>query len=104
MFLNSGTRDGVSQVSENSSFRIASLTKILTSYISHVLINKNVIGLDTPLIEDYKEKYVDYERIYKITPHLILSHQTSFPNWAFDTPLRFEFDPGEKFQYSMKDS
>jgi CubicO group peptidase (beta-lactamase class C family) len=80
IFLNSGTRNGVNQISENTSFRIASLTKIVTSYVTHILINKKIIDLDTPLIEYFGKKYVDDERIYKITPRLILSHQTGFPN------------------------
>jgi CubicO group peptidase (beta-lactamase class C family) len=45
----------------------------------------------------------DDPRTKKLTPRLVLSHQTGFPNWRYLTDnnkLAFEFDPGTQYQYS----
>jgi len=46
---------------------------------------------------------VNDSRNKKLTTKFILSHQTGFPNWRWmseDKKLKFQFEPGTKYQYS----
>ncbi len=99
-----GTLDGETQAPFNTIFKVASLTKPIFTLTVLKLINKGELGLDEPLHPywidpDLKED----ERHKKLTPRLVLSHQTGFPNWRYlqdENKLAFQFDPGTGFQYS----
>jgi CubicO group peptidase (beta-lactamase class C family) len=82
-------------------FEAASLTKPVVAYAVLQLVDQNVLQLDTPLFEylPYEDVAHD-ERAQRITARMVLSHSTGFPNWRGDNPLRIDFDPGSKFQYS----
>ncbi len=90
--------------SYNSIFKVASLTKPVTALVTLKLISAGKLGLNEPLDQYWKDPDLQNDkRMKKLTPRIILSHQTGFPNWRYLTEskkLRFEFEPGTKFQYS----
>jgi CubicO group peptidase (beta-lactamase class C family) len=90
--------------SYNSIFKVASLTKPVTALLTLKLISAGKLGLDEPLDTYWKDPDLKNDsRSKKLTPRIILSHQTGFPNWRYLTEnkkLCFEFEPGTKFQYS----
>lgn len=90
--------------SYNSIFKVASLTKPITALVTLKLISAGKLGLDESLDKYWKDPdLISDNRTKKLTPRIILSHQTGFPNWRYLTrnkTLFFEFDPGTKFQYS----
>ncbi|MBX9734421.1 MAG: class A beta-lactamase-related serine hydrolase [Chitinophagaceae bacterium] len=90
--------------SYNSIFKVASLTKPVTALVTLKLINAGKLGIDEQLDKYWKEPDLKNDsRSKKLTPKIILSHQTGFPNWRYLTQskkLSFEFEPGTKFQYS----
>lgn len=90
--------------SYNSIFKVASLTKPVTALVALKLISQGKLGLDEPLYQYWIDPDIKNDkRIKKLTPRIILSHQTGFANWRYLTDskkLSFEFEPGAKFQYS----
>ncbi|MEI9908213.1 MAG: serine hydrolase [Bacteroidota bacterium] len=90
--------------SYNSIFKVASLTKPIAAMVTLKLISAGKLGLDEPLEKYWTDPDVKNDkRIKKLTPRIILSHQSGFANWRYLTEskkLAFEFEPGTKFQYS----
>lgn len=88
----------------NSLFNVASLTKPVTAITVLRLVSLGKWNLDEPLDKYFIDPDITNDpRHKKLTTRLILSHQTGFPNWRWmnnDKKLRFEFDPGTKYQYS----
>ena len=100
----------------------ASLTKTVFAYTVLQLVDRGVIGLDTPLKDDldrplpaygpdpvFPDKYGPYKdlagdpRWKMITPRICLTHSTGFHNfwWAEpDQKLRIHFEPGTRYSYS----
>lgn len=99
-----GNVDKGISASYNSIFKVASLTKPITALVALKLISTGKLGLDEPLDKYWKDTDLKNDkRTKKLTPRIILSHQTGFPNWRYLTEkktLSFEFEPGTKFQYS----
>ncbi len=99
-----GDKKQGSPVSYNSIYKIASLTKPIVALITLKLIDTNKLKLDEPLYHYYIDPDIKgTEGIKLLTPRIILSHQTGFPNWRYldeDNILKFEFKPGTKYQYS----
>lgn len=89
----------VEPVEPSTLFEAASLSKPVFAYVVLRLADRGVIDLDRPLAE-----YLSYERLEhdprhrRITPRMVLSHQTGLPNWGGD-PLELQADPGT-FGYS----
>jgi len=90
-------------------FEAASLSKPVFAYAVMKLVDKGTIQLDTPLAQ-YLAKS-DLAQVYPaaatgdarwktITARMVLTHCTGFPNWFNNTPMRFLFDPGQRFSYS----
>jgi CubicO group peptidase (beta-lactamase class C family) len=101
--------DSKSPVTEDTIFEAASLSKPVFAYAVMKLVDRGVIALDTPLAEylagaDLKEVYppaaTGDPRWKAITARMVLSHRTGFPNWFNNAPMRFLFDPGQRFSYS----
>ncbi|REC75837.1 serine hydrolase [Chryseobacterium elymi] len=88
----------------NTIFNVASLTKPVTAMVALQLINSGQWNLDEPLYKYWTDPDILKDpRNKKLTTRLILSHQTGFRNWRWQTEnkkLKFEFDPGTKYQYS----
>ena len=99
-----GTLDKQKTAAYNSIFKVASLTKPLVALITLKLIDKGLLGLDEPLYSYWIDPDIKNDKRHKeLTPKMVLSHQTGFPNWRYLTEpnkLTFQFDPGTKYQYS----
>ena len=99
-----GTLDQHNTASYNSIFKVASLTKPLFALIVLKLIDQGTLSLDEPLHKYWIDPDIEKDqRHLKLTPKLILTHQTGFPNWRYlteENKLTFQFEPGTKYQYS----
>jgi CubicO group peptidase (beta-lactamase class C family) len=88
----------------NAVFNVASVTKTITAMVTLRLVNSGKWDLDEPICRYWTDPDVaDDPRSKRLTTRHILTHQTGFPNWRWQTPskkLAFEFEPGLKFQYS----
>jgi len=89
-------------VNSSTIFEAASLSKPLSSYFVMKQIEKGVIGLDDPLYRYMAHPAIrDNDKRYElITPRMVLSHTTGFPNWSVDKPIEMKFTPGTGFSYS----
>lgn len=99
-----GKLNDKTSASYNSLFNVASLTKPITAITVLRLVSLGKWNLDEPLDKYFIDSDITKDPRYKkLTTRVILSHQTGFPNWRWmnnDKKLRFEFDPGTKYQYS----
>lgn len=82
-------------------FNIASLTKPVFGMMVLNLIEKGELDLDTPISEFWTDPDVEGNAyVEALTPRIILSHQSGFPNWRGNKKLSFDFEPGTKHGYS----
>ena len=85
-------------------FNVASLAKPITAEVAMRLISAGKISLDESISDAWIDPDIANDpRHKKLTPRLLLSHQTGFPNWRFqnkDKKLAFSTDPGNGFTYS----
>jgi CubicO group peptidase (beta-lactamase class C family) len=99
-----GTLDKQATAPYNTIFKVASLTKPIVALTTLKLIDKGILDMDEPLYKFWIDPDIKEDKRYKkLTPRLVLSHQTGFPNWRYMTEtnkLAFQFDPGTKYQYS----
>jgi len=109
-----GQRDvsNAKPLTADSIMSAASFTKVAFAYLVMQLVQDGVIELDKPAYQylskplpDYRE-YKDLagdDRWKKITPRMLLSHTSGFPNWRRFTPdqkLHINFEPGSRYAYS----
>ena len=81
-------------------FRVASITKVVTAMVTLNLVEQGKWDLDQPLSNYWIDPdLADDPRRDRITTRLVLQHRTGLPNWR-DGKLQFDFDPGERNQYS----
>lgn len=94
--------DSKNAIDSNTIFEAASLSKPLFSYFVMKEIEKGIIGLDDPLYKYMPHPAIkDNDKRYElITPRMVLSHTTGFPNWSVDKPIEIQFTPGTSFSYS----
>ena len=88
------------QATPASLYNIASLTKPITAEIALRLVEEGKITLD----ENMSNFWVDPDiasdpRRNLLTPRLVMSHRTGFPNWR-EGRLKFDRAPGTLFGYS----
>ena len=99
-----GTLDKQTTAPYNTIFKVASLTKPIVAVTTLKLIDQGLLKLDEPLYKYWIDPDIKNDKRYKkLTPKIILTHQTGFPNWRYLTEsnkLAFQFDPGTKYQYS----
>ncbi len=99
-----GSLDGVIPAPPNTIFKVASLTKPVVALTTLRLIDQGKLDLDEPLYKYWVDPDLKEDKRYKkLTPRLVLSHQTGFPNWRYldeNNKLTFQFDPGTGYQYS----
>jgi CubicO group peptidase (beta-lactamase class C family) len=84
-------------------YNVASLTKPVFAETMVRLAAAGRISLDEPLSSYWVDPDVASDpRNRALTPRIALSHRAGFPNWRTDRGgvLRFEFDPGTRYQYS----
>lgn len=85
-------------------FNVASLAKPITAEVAMRLVSAGKISLD----EFISDAWIDADiandpRHKKLTPRLLISHQTGLPNWRFqskDKKLAFIAEPANGFTYS----
>lgn len=89
-------------IDANTIFEAASLSKPLFAYFFMKMAEKRVVSLDEPIYNtlSYPWPKENDERYKLITPRLVLSHQTGFPNWANNKLVELKFTPGDGFSYS----
>ena len=91
-------------ISNNSIYKVASLTKPITAFVTLKLVEAGKWDLDEPVSKYYVDPEVkDHFFLNKLTTRTILSQKSGLPNWRYlrkDKKLVFEFEPGTKFQYS----
>lgn len=81
-------------------FRVASITKVVTTMTVLNLVEQGRWNLDQPLVKYWTDPDLsDDPRSARLTTRLVLQHRTGLPNWR-DGKLNFEFNPGERNQYS----
>lgn len=91
-------------VDNETIFEGASLSKPLFAYFFMKMVDKGIVSLDVPMYKllplppgSIKDNDVRSELI---TPRMVLSHSTGFPNWAENKPVEISFTPGTGFSYS----
>ncbi len=91
-------------ISNNSIYKVASLTKPITAFVVLKLIDEGKWNLDEPISKYFIDKDIKNSKyLNKLTTRHLLSHQSGFPNWRYLTDskkLHFQFEPGTKWQYS----
>jgi hypothetical protein len=88
------------RATQDTVFRVASITKVVTTMTVLNLVEQGKWDLDQPLTKYWTDPdLADDPRRDRITTRLILQHRTGLPNWR-DGKLKFDFDPGERNQYS----
>ncbi len=96
-----GERSPGAEATRDMIFNVASLTKPVFAMMALHLVARGDLGLDASLADYWVDPDVaSDERHRKLTPRIVLSHQTGFPNWRNGQKLAFAFDPGTKYQYS----
>jgi len=109
-----GQRDvsSAKPLTPDSIMSAASFTKVAFAYLVMQLVQDGVIELNKPVyqylskplpeLREYKDLAGDH-RWKKITPRMLLSHTSGFPNWRRFTPdqeLHINFEPGSRYAYS----
>lgn len=99
-----GTLDKKTTAPYNTIFKVASLTKPIVALTTLRLADKGLLDLDEPLYNYWVDPEVKNDKRHrKLTPRIVISHQTGFPNWRYLTEnnqLTFQFEPGTAYQYS----
>jgi CubicO group peptidase (beta-lactamase class C family) len=111
-----GFRDKEKQLplTEQSAMAAASLTKSTVACLVMQLVEQGKISLDTPvtrLLPKPLAEYPEYRdlandpRHLKITPRMLLSHTSGFPNFRPlpNGKLNINFEPGSRYAYSGED-
>ena len=99
-FANAETRV---PVTDASVFEAASLSKPVFAYAVLTLADAGLIDLDTSVSKYLPGRYdVGADaRLDLITPRIVLSHESGFPNWRPGSDaLKIHFTPGDRFSYS----
>ena len=85
-------------------FNVASLAKPITAEVAMRLVSAGKISLDESISDAWIDPDIANDpRHKKLTPRLLISHQTGFPNWRFqnkDKKLAFTAEPASGFTYS----
>lgn len=102
-------------LTEQSVMAAASLTKSAVAYLVMQLIEQGTISLDTPVTKQLPKPLAEYPeyrdlagdpRHLNITPKMLLSHTSGFPNFRQmnrDGKLNINFEPGSRYAYSGED-
>jgi len=76
------------------------MVKPIVAMLTLKLVQAGQWNLDEPLAKYWIDPDLLDDTLHnKLTTRHVLTHQTGFPNWR-NGKLRFEFEPGTKFQYS----
>ncbi len=95
--------DKMNPLNEQSIFEGASLSKPIFAYFALKMADKGLLNLDRPLHEYLPHPAIDSASMAayrKITPRMVLSHSTGFPNFSHGQVIKLPFEPGTNFLYS----
>ena len=85
-------------------WNVASLTKPVVAVTTLKLVDAGTLSLDEPLARYWIDPDIADDTLRtRLTPRIVLSHQTGFPNWRWLGPTRklgFLFAPGTGYRYS----
>ena len=88
----------------NTIFNVASITKSIVAVTVMKLVENGDWDLDEPLSNYFTDPDIAADpRARELTTRHCLAHTTGFKNWRWheeDSKLQFNFNPGEKYQYS----
>ncbi|MEM6719750.1 MAG: serine hydrolase domain-containing protein [Bacteroidota bacterium] len=90
-------------ITKNSIFEGASLSKPIFAYFVLKMVDKGIIDLDEPLYTYMEHPGIaenSKEKSKQITARMILSHSSGFPNFSRGQKVELPFTPGEGFLYS----
>lgn len=89
-------------VDNETIFEAASLSKPVFAYFFMKMVDRGIVNLDEPMYKLLPHSNIkdDDERHKLITPRMVLSHSTGFPNWSNNKPVEIGFTPGSGFCYS----
>lgn len=89
-------------VDDETIFEAASLSKPVFAYFFMKMVDNGVVDLDEPMYKILPHPHIkdNDERYQLITPRMVLSHSTGFPNWSDNKPIEIAFTPGQGFSYS----
>ncbi|MDW3649213.1 MAG: serine hydrolase domain-containing protein [Bacteroidia bacterium] len=90
-------------LNKESIFEAASLSKPIFAYFALKLVETGKLDLDKPLYEYFPHPAIeekDQENYKLITPRMVLSHSTGFPNHSNGAKIQLAFEPGKGFSYS----
>jgi CubicO group peptidase (beta-lactamase class C family) len=97
----SGELESGKRAPQDALFNVASLTKPVFLQAVLTLIDRGAIELDEPLSRHWIDPDLSRDsRVHRLTPRVVLAHQTGFPNWRDGAALKFNFAPGEGVGYS----
>lgn len=96
-----GRGDRGRPVTRDTVFRVASLTKPVSTILALKLVASGEWELDEPLSNHWIDPDIAEDPRHRLlTSRLVLRHQGGLPNWRQRNPLSFRFDPGEAWGYS----
>jgi len=110
--LGQRSRERAEPLQPDSVLYAASLTKLVTATAALQLAEEGRLDLDAPLTRLLPQPlpaYPDWAQLagdarwQRLTPRLLLSHQSGLPNWRWMAPdrvLRFDHAPGTRYAYS----
>ena len=90
-------------ITEQSIFEGASLSKPIFAYFAMKMVDQGILDLDKPMHEYFPHPGIDsisFESYKSITPRMILSHSSGFPNSSKGELISLPFHPGTDFLYS----
>ena len=112
-------KDRPEKVTASTIFQAASLSKPVFAYTVLELSRRGRLNLDAPLTNYLPPPYLHEQepwkpisvtrkdaledpRLNRVTARMILTHNAGFPNWARETPLTIDSEPGQKWSYSSE--
>ncbi|MCB0845444.1 MAG: beta-lactamase family protein [Bacteroidetes bacterium] len=90
-------------VNKQNIFEGASLSKPIFAYFAMKMVDRGILDLDKPMHEYFPHPAIDSasQKDYKlITPRMVLSHSSGFPNHSNGKIISLPFKPGTDFLYS----
>jgi len=99
-------------LTEDSVMYAASFSKVAFAYMVMQFVEEGVLDLDKPVVQYLPKPLPEYPaykdladdpRYERITPRMLLSHTSGFPNWRWindDRKLNINFEPGSRYAYS----
>lgn len=90
-------------VTKDNIFEGASLSKPIFAYFAMKMVDAGKLDLDKPMHEYFPHPGIDsasQDYYQSITPRMVLSHSTGFPNSSQGKMISLPFKPGTDFTYS----